>query len=291
MQSEPATCAAGSEALRSKVSLRVSPTAPPGAGGNVSWRQRPAQSAFVDKRKDRRQGFVDGLADGPTGRFFVCALSAFRRASRDNFLVATDCTCQFFCYNDMQEYFVWRDCRWNSAGTAPGRWSRPPAWASASRLPTANPCMSAPNIRWQATSAESNVVSISAGLGLPVKVLTTFVKGSPIAAFIKGDLARRGIAYEGAEVEQGRPVGLPPPVQHRRQRLWHARAARGERPRGRGGAHAPRQGFRFGQAVCQGRGADSAPFGPDCRAPSPETGEFCLRLGGGRQGGGHARIV
>ncbi|HPG42685.1 MAG TPA: hypothetical protein PLJ98_02645, partial [Acholeplasmataceae bacterium] len=37
----------------------------------------------------------------------------------------------------------------------------------------------------QATSAETNVLSISAGLGLPTKVLTTFVKDSPIALLIK----------------------------------------------------------------------------------------------------------
>ena len=36
----------------------------------------------------------------------------------------------------------------------------------------------------QATSAESNVASVSSYLGLPVKVLTTFVKDSPIARFI-----------------------------------------------------------------------------------------------------------
>ena len=33
----------------------------------------------------------------------------------------------------------------------------------------------------QATSAETNVASIAAYLGLPVKVLTTFVKDSPIS--------------------------------------------------------------------------------------------------------------
>jgi 2-dehydro-3-deoxygluconokinase len=59
----------------------------------------------------------------------------------------------------------------------------------------------------QATSAESNVASIPAYLGLPVKVLTTFVKGSPIARFIKDNLASRHIAYEGKEVEQGDPWG------------------------------------------------------------------------------------
>jgi len=33
--------------------------------------------------------------------------------------------------------------------------------------------------KMQATSAETNVASIASYLGLPVKVLTTFVKGSP----------------------------------------------------------------------------------------------------------------
>ncbi len=59
----------------------------------------------------------------------------------------------------------------------------------------------------QATSAETNVASIPAYLGLPVKVLTTFVKGSPIARFIKDNLASRHMAYEGPEVEQGGPWG------------------------------------------------------------------------------------
>ena len=59
----------------------------------------------------------------------------------------------------------------------------------------------------QATSAETNVASISSYLGLPVKVLTTFVKDSPIARFIKGDLRMRGMDFEGKEVEQGGPWG------------------------------------------------------------------------------------
>jgi 2-dehydro-3-deoxygluconokinase len=59
----------------------------------------------------------------------------------------------------------------------------------------------------QATSAESNVVSVSSYLGLPVKVLTTFVKDSPIARLIKDNLASRHISYEGVEVEQGGPWG------------------------------------------------------------------------------------
>lgn len=61
--------------------------------------------------------------------------------------------------------------------------------------------------KMQATSAETNVASISSYLGLPVKVLTTFVKESPIARFIKDDLGSRHMDYEGPEVEQGSPWG------------------------------------------------------------------------------------
>ena len=59
----------------------------------------------------------------------------------------------------------------------------------------------------QATSAESNVLNISASLGLRTKVLTAFVAESPIALFIKGDLRRRNIEYEGRDVPQGGPWG------------------------------------------------------------------------------------
>jgi len=59
----------------------------------------------------------------------------------------------------------------------------------------------------QATSAETNVATIPAYLGMPVKVLTKFVKGSPIARFIKNDLAARNLHFEGVEVEQGSPWG------------------------------------------------------------------------------------
>lgn len=59
----------------------------------------------------------------------------------------------------------------------------------------------------QATSAETNVASIASFLGLPVKVLTTFVKDSPIAHFIKSDLKSRFMDFEGPEVPQGNPWG------------------------------------------------------------------------------------
>ncbi|HBC78873.1 MAG TPA: 2-keto-3-deoxygluconate kinase [Bacteroidales bacterium] len=60
----------------------------------------------------------------------------------------------------------------------------------------------------QVTSAETNVASVPAYLGLPVKVLTTFVKDSPIARMIKDNLSGRHMAYEGVEVEQGGPWGF-----------------------------------------------------------------------------------
>ena len=70
-----------------------------------------------------------------------------------------------------------------------------------------NPVHVADTYTMQATSAESNVLSVGAALGLPTAVLTAFVADSPIAQFIKGDLRRRGIDYKGAEVQQGGPWG------------------------------------------------------------------------------------
>ena len=71
----------------------------------------------------------------------------------------------------------------------------------------AQPVHSSKIFEMQATSAETNVASISSSLGLPVKVLTTFVKDSPIAAFIKSDLRARNIDFEGPEIPQGGPWG------------------------------------------------------------------------------------
>ncbi len=77
------------------------------------------------------------------------------------------------------------------------------------RLTPANaqPVHSSKTFTMEATSAETNVASISSYLGLPVKVLTAFVEGSPVSAFIKNDLAARHMAYEGPEVPQGSAWG------------------------------------------------------------------------------------
>ncbi|MEL6105130.1 MAG: sugar kinase [Planctomycetota bacterium] len=70
------------------------------------------------------------------------------------------------------------------------------------------PFHSSDTFKMQATSAESNVGSVSSFLGLPVKILTAFVKDSPVARFIKDDLARRHMDYEGPEFEQETPWGV-----------------------------------------------------------------------------------
>ena len=59
----------------------------------------------------------------------------------------------------------------------------------------------------QATSAESNVLNVASSLGMPCLVMTKFVEGSPIAAFIKAKLRARNISFEGPDVPQGGPWG------------------------------------------------------------------------------------
>lgn len=59
----------------------------------------------------------------------------------------------------------------------------------------------------QATSAETNVLNIASSLGMPCLAMTKFVKGSPIAAFIKSQFRARNIMYEGKEVDQSGPWG------------------------------------------------------------------------------------
>ena len=85
--------------------------------------------------------------------------------------------------------------------------------------------------RLQATSAETNVASVASILGMPVKVLTTFVKGSPFAHFIKANLRSRGMDYEGVDVEQGGPWGYRHQINiadsgygSRGPRVWNDRA-------------------------------------------------------------------
>lgn len=60
----------------------------------------------------------------------------------------------------------------------------------------------------QVTSAESNAASVPSYLGMPVKVLTAFVEGSPISAMVKSNLGARHMAYEGKNYPPGDAWGL-----------------------------------------------------------------------------------
>jgi 2-dehydro-3-deoxygluconokinase len=128
-----------------------------------------------------------------------------------------------------------------------------------------------------ATSAETNVASISSYLGLPVKVLTTFVKDSPVARLIKDSLAGRHMSYEGKEIEQEGPWGY----RHQFNIADSGYGVRGPRV----------QNDRAGEV---GRTLNAGDFDLDrifasegvqilhlsglISALSPETGNFCLEL-------------
>lgn len=143
--------------------------------------------------------------------------------------------------------------------------------------PDGQPVQASENFFMHATSAETNVASISSYLGLPVKVLTTFVKGSPIAQFIKSDLRSRGMAYEGKEVPQGGPWGL----RHQFNIADSGYGSRGPR------VHNDRAGevgrtlniddFDLERIFAQ-EGVGILHLSGLIAALSPETGQFCLEL-------------
>ncbi|MEC9484763.1 MAG: sugar kinase [Candidatus Izemoplasma sp.] len=60
----------------------------------------------------------------------------------------------------------------------------------------------------QVTSAESNVLTPLASLGLMVKVLTKFIKDNPMSHRIKQALRQRGILYDDNDIVQDSPWGL-----------------------------------------------------------------------------------
>jgi 2-dehydro-3-deoxygluconokinase len=129
----------------------------------------------------------------------------------------------------------------------------------------------------QATSAETNVASVSSFLGLPVKVLTTFVKGSPIARFIQDDLAHRHMDYEGKEVEQGGPWGY----RHQFNLADSGTGSRGPRVAndraGEVGRTLNVNDFDLDQ-IFGDEGVQVIHLSGLIGALSPETGKFCLEL-------------
>ena len=139
------------------------------------------------------------------------------------------------------------------------------------------PVHSSDVFRLQATSAETNVASVSSYLGLPVKVLTTFVQGSPFAAFIKSNLRARGMDFEGPEIPQGGPWGYRHQINiadsgygSRGPRVWNDRA--GEVGRTLNAADFDLDRI-FGQ-----EGVQIVHLSGLIAALSPETTKFCLDI-------------
>ena len=127
----------------------------------------------------------------------------------------------------------------------------------------------------QATSAESNVLSVASSLGQECLVLTKFVKGSPIAQFIKNDLRSRNIRYEGAEVDQGGPWGYRHQFNiadsgfgMRAPRVWNDRA-------GEVGRTLDASEFDFDRIFGR-EGVKILHISGLIAAMSPETTRFCL---------------
>jgi len=139
------------------------------------------------------------------------------------------------------------------------------------------PVHSSELFRMDVTSAESNVGSTSSYLGLPVKILTAFVKGSPIARKIKDNLTGRHMDYEGPELAQGNPWGY-------RHQINIADSGYGSRgPR----VHNDRAGevgrtlnvkdFDL-ERIFGKEGAQIVHLSGLIAALSPETSQFCLEI-------------
>ena len=128
-----------------------------------------------------------------------------------------------------------------------------------------------------ASSAETNVASISSYLGLPVKVLTTFVKDSPIAQFLKSNLKSRNMSYEGPEVPQGNPWGY----RHQFNIADNGYGSRGPRVQndraGEVGRTLNVKDFDLDRIFGK-EGVQIVHLSGLIAALSPETGNFCLEL-------------
>ena len=129
----------------------------------------------------------------------------------------------------------------------------------------------------QATSAETNVASISSYLGLSVKVLTTFVKDSPIAKFIKTNLKSRNMDFEGKDISQGGPWGY----RHQFNIADSGYGSRGPRVQndraGEVGKTLNVKNFDLDKLFVI-EGVQILHLSGLIAALSPETGNFCLEL-------------
>ena len=131
--------------------------------------------------------------------------------------------------------------------------------------------------RMQATSAETNVGSVSSFLGLPVHVLTAFVKGSPVAQFIKNDLGKRHMSYEGPEVAQEDPWGVRHQI-NMADSGWGCRGPRVANDRaGEVGRLLKASDFDM-ERIFGREGTKMVHLSGLIAALSPETSEFCLQV-------------
>lgn len=139
------------------------------------------------------------------------------------------------------------------------------------------PMHTATTLDIQVTSAESNVASVSSYLGLPVKVLTSFVKGSPISRMIQDNLASRHMTYEGPERDQGGPWGF----RHQFNLAdsgWGSRGPRVHNDRaGEVGRTLNIKDFDL-ERIFDQEGVQIVHLSGLIAALSPETAEFCLAI-------------
>jgi len=129
----------------------------------------------------------------------------------------------------------------------------------------------------QATSAETNVASVASYLGLRVKVLTALVKGSPIARFIRDNLAARHMDVEAKQLDQGGPWGYRHQFNladsgngSRGPRVWNDRA-------GEAGRTLSASDFDLDR-IFGNEGVRIVHLSGLIAALSPETSRFCLEL-------------
>lgn len=151
--------------------------------------------------------------------------------------------------------------------------------------PDRQPMHTARTLDVQVTSAESNVVTISASLGLPVKLLTKFVQGSPISRMIRDNLASRRIEVEGPEVEQGGPWGY----RHQINMADSGLGPRGPRVHndraGEVGRTMSVEDFDLDR-IFRREGVQILHLSGLIAALSPETGRFCAQLAGAANAAG-----
>lgn len=131
--------------------------------------------------------------------------------------------------------------------------------------------------KMQATSAESNVASVASFLGMPVKILTAFVKGSPVSHFIKDNLRSRRMDFEGPEFDQGGPWGF----RHQINMADSGFGSRGPRVQndraGEVGRELSVDHFDLNRIFAQ-EGARIVHLSGLIAALSPKTSKFCLDI-------------